>query len=708
MIDAPRGGPAVRAPFAGLPFLPFALLALFGLGAAAFWPVVTGERSFFHVDLLHEHVPAWDWAARTLRSGAFPAWIDGAWCGHPFLYVQEAPVFYPLTVPILLSGLPAHRAADLFSLLHFWGAGAAMYFLLRRFGGDGAGPLLGAAAWMLGSRTLFSALWPNAVAAAALLPLLVLAAFATRDDPARGLRGSRGAAGLAVATGLLLLLSRPQSLVAAAPLVASVLVAVVAGAEPGGRGRTAARLAAGLSLGLLLGAPAWLPSALLHPEMTRGAGLAPSARDAVFLGGPGAAFAEAFLPPPAGLSPQPEPLSWPGAVPLLLLGAGLALFLSRASRREAGKLPGAELFAAAVLAAVLGLALALGERGPWGLVSSLPVLSGLRVPVRFLLPFGFAAAAGSGLAASWILESRRGRLLPVLALVATAAELLVLARRSAPTAPAGVYRVAPALADRLGAFPPDASGFQPRYWTLGPPLFSPRLGDSGAAELVRGRDRLALSRGVLFGLDAVMGGGPPLLRTNDLALGASLEGARLASATRFVLSDPRPVPGLALDPAAPPGIALAEVPAVLPRARVVPRAVVVRPGSALETLRDPRWRPERAALVEGGEPFDETAAWGGDAGEAHLAARGPGRVELDVRLPARGVLVLADAFEDGWSCRVDGRAAPLLRADHAFRGVLLPAGRHRVSMTYAPRGVRDGFLLALGGVLGCLLLLRRS
>ena len=43
---------------------------------------------------------------------------------------------------------------------------------------------------------------------------------------------------------------------------------------------------------------------------------------------------------------------------------------------------------------------------------------------------------------------------------------------------------------------------------------------------------------------------------------------------------------------------------------------------------------------------------------------------------------------------VDGRPAELLRADHAFRGVRVPAGSHRVVFTYQDRALQAGLLLS--------------
>ena len=85
----------------------------------------------------------------------------------------------------------------------------------------------------------------------------------------------------------------------------------------------------------------------------------------------------------------------------------------------------------------------------------------------------------------------------------------------------------------------------------------------------------------------------------------------------------------------------------------------------------------------------------------------PALVALRATLASPGLLVLADTWYPGWSVRVDGRPAPLLRADHAFRAVALPAGEHRVEFHYQPTWLVPGVALGLlgaGGLLAAMLI----
>ena len=60
--------------------------------------------------------------------------------------------------------------------------------------------------------------------------------------------------------------------------------------------------------------------------------------------------------------------------------------------------------------------------------------------------------------------------------------------------------------------------------------------------------------------------------------------------------------------------------------------------------------------------------------QVRVERRDQTRVEVSVQTGADGLLVLGDPWYPQWRVEVDGRPAELLRADHAFRGVRVPAG----------------------------------
>jgi hypothetical protein len=92
------------------------------------------------------------------------------------------------------------------------------------------------------------------------------------------------------------------------------------------------------------------------------------------------------------------------------------------------------------------------------------------------------------------------------------------------------------------------------------------------------------------------------------------------------------------------------------------------------------------ALIDDGTP--PTRSYGAtpnaDAGPAQIVAWRNDRVEIEADSASGGMLVLHDTYYPGWVAEIDGRAAPILRADVLFRGVEMPAGRHRIVFRFAP------------------------
>lgn len=154
---------------------------------------------------------------------------------------------------------------------------------------------------------------------------------------------------------------------------------------------------------------------------------------------------------------------------------------------------------------------------------------------------------------------------------------------------------------------------------------------------------------------------------------------------RWVLVNPH-LPPRPLERVFSDGMAIYRRPTPRPRAWVVGR---VSQGGLAELSR-PDFDPARLATVEEPVTVDPAA----EGSPVTLLEARTDRLVLDVQMRAPGLLVVADVWLPGWEVST-GR---LLRANHALRGVELPAGRHRVEMTYRPRALRLGFLLAAAGL----------
>ena len=133
----------------------------------------------------------------------------------------------------------------------------------------------------------------------------------------------------------------------------------------------------------------------------------------------------------------------------------------------------------------------------------------------------------------------------------------------------------------------------------------------------------------------------------------------------------------------------------LARAFIPRRVEMVGESEArLEKLASPQFNPREVAYVEA--PVDLPGLC---QGKAEIVNEIPTRVTVALRMETPGLVVLADLWDIGWQAYLNGRRVPILRANHAVRGVVVPAGSGTLEFRYAPASFAWGLrLAALGGI----------
>jgi len=149
---------------------------------------------------------------------------------------------------------------------------------------------------------------------------------------------------------------------------------------------------------------------------------------------------------------------------------------------------------------------------------------------------------------------------------------------------------------------------------------------------------------------------------------------------------------------------LFSVPGDSPAAWVAPVIIKAADDPVLATVLDARFDVRRAALFDtaarvtaGQTPSQLPAAL---ALSARTTRFEPGRISvaLDGPAPQGSALLVSENYYPGWRASVDGRPAPIGRADYTLIGVELPAGARQIELTFESRTYERGRVVTLVAV----------
>ena len=74
--------------------------------------------------------------------------------------------------------------------------------------------------------------------------------------------------------------------------------------------------------------------------------------------------------------------------------------------------------------------------------------------------------------------------------------------------------------------------------------------------------------------------------------------------------------------------------------------------------------------------------------------------QFRVQASTPGILVVSQNFFPGWKAMIDGRAAPVFRADHALTGIAVPEGSYDLHFRFQPPTFKIGAWVSLLSALG--------
>jgi hypothetical protein len=399
------------------------LLLLAALPAVAYAPAWTSGRLLGPGDGAALHFPLRALVWESYKRGDLPGWNPTIFLGTPLLAAYRPGALHPLMAALAL--ISPFAAFQLLVLLSLAAAAVIVFLYLRRLGAERVGAFVGGLSFALGPYLVAHLSDTATVAAAPLLPLVLLAA---EDHMNRGTPGR--AAGLAVSLALLLLAGSPEAAMAGTALLAGRLL-VGHLLMPSPRGPSVRATVLAVAAAGLLACPQLVPTLVAAREAGRSVtGLADRERPLPGLFGlvlryashtPAASLALAALP--LALTQGPirvlglalaiclalqwgrGPLSAPGAMGLvfdltLCVLAGLSLSAQWRARRsaEGARLRAYFLVAALASAAVLSVAAAVVGPLPDALSGAVGVLA-----LSLILYFSLAASPHPVRAGLWLL-----------------------------------------------------------------------------------------------------------------------------------------------------------------------------------------------------------------------------------------------------------------------------------------------------------------
>jgi hypothetical protein len=708
-------------------------------------------------DLASLIYPNYRFAAESLRAGELPLWNPYIQAGAPFAADIQSGLLYPLNLVAFLAWPRiSYRVVEALALFHVWLAGALAYACARGFGWSRGGALAGGITYELSDYFVVHIGNLNLVAGAAWLPLLLLGAHRAAGAAWSAPLARRWTAVGALALAMTALAGHVQPLLFAGAIL--VLTALVHGsASARGRRwrrewRRPAAQAAALGAVALLGLGAAAVQLIPAAELTRWSVRAeiPFEKSTEY-SLPPEQLISLLVPGFFGRGPDAYWGQWlrteagyAGVLPLVLAGVYLTLRLRRG---------GLTVWLIGLVGAA-GLLVALGGyTALHGLLYRfVPVFGSLRAPARtiVLADLAIALLAAGGLFVLTRpqrpddrrrLDAYAGLLARILAFAAALVPVglvLLLLLRENPALPRATSAVEgwTMFVIWLGGSLAIVSARRPEWLTprtltlvavgwLTLDLVTSAQGleltrqdperdfeRPSVVEFLR-RDaepfRIDTDTGVwdvwqpntamLQRLPDVVGGIHPLeladFRRYWSGLGSrstplyDLLNARYLIGKKGVPLD-RDKFELAFD--GDPELSVFRNRRALPRAFLVAGAVAAPDHErAYELIHEEGFDPRAYAVVEAATGLDAR----GPAGEARLLSYRAGALSVEVAPTAPGLLVLAEVWYPGWSATVDGRPAPVVRADYLFRAVPVGPGDRRVELRFEPTGWRLGLAVSL-------------
>ncbi|MFH1800883.1 MAG: YfhO family protein [Candidatus Omnitrophota bacterium] len=133
-------------------------------------------------------------------------------------------------------------------------------------------------------------------------------------------------------------------------------------------------------------------------------------------------------------------------------------------------------------------------------------------------------------------------------------------------------------------------------------------------------------------------------------------------------------------------------------------AIVIRGQelSTLEKICSPQFDVSKTIWVEGGPELSNEDRLSAIPVKPEFARNN--EIEYSIQTDRQCYLYVAEAFDKGWTAKVDGKIQPIYRANYAFRAIYLNPGMHKITFRYVPPGFKLGLRVSLWALLAVLII----
>lgn len=106
----------------------------------------------------------------------------------------------------------------------------------------------------------------------------------------------------------------------------------------------------------------------------------------------------------------------------------------------------------------------------------------------------------------------------------------------------------------------------------------------------------------------------------------------------------------------------------------------------------PEFDPTSTILIESSTKLSLSKPQGGTA---EILSYLPNSVQIRTHTSTDSLLFLSDTYYPGWSAFVDGKETKIIKANYAFRAVVVPSGNHTVIFRYEPKLFSTGKIISI-------------